>query len=180
MNLTLVRHTSVDIPPGICYGQLDVGVAISFHEEKEAILNQLHGESFDVVYSSPLSRCVKLTEALCNNNPINFDNRLMELSFGIWEGVSWESIFNMKESKDWFNDYVNAPCPGGESFRQLYSRVAMFYNDIKKSHKGENILIITHAGVIRTFLSLIQNIPPTDVFDIKIEYGEVKKLHVNN
>ena len=33
MKLTLIRHTSLQIEPGICYGQSDIDVAVSFADE---------------------------------------------------------------------------------------------------------------------------------------------------
>ena len=36
MKVYLVRHTSVDVAPGTCYGQTDVPLRASFQEEAEA------------------------------------------------------------------------------------------------------------------------------------------------
>ena len=33
MEVILIRHTSVDVPVGICYGQTDVPLKESFEEE---------------------------------------------------------------------------------------------------------------------------------------------------
>ena len=60
MILTLIRHTSVAVPKGVCYGQSDVALAGSFDSEAKVVCGRLKGRRFDEVYSSPLSRCVKL------------------------------------------------------------------------------------------------------------------------
>lgn len=39
MKVTLVRHTSVDVPKGVCYGWTDVSVAASFPQEAEETKN---------------------------------------------------------------------------------------------------------------------------------------------
>ena len=63
MEVILVRHTSVDVPPGTCYGQTDVALRSTFPEEAEAVYRRLAGYApFDRVYTSPLSRCIHLAE----------------------------------------------------------------------------------------------------------------------
>ncbi|MDA3879869.1 MAG: histidine phosphatase family protein, partial [Prolixibacteraceae bacterium] len=61
MHLTLIRHTSVNVPPGMIYGQTDVPLCDSFEEEAEKIMEQIN-TTFDVVYSSPLTRCMQLAQ----------------------------------------------------------------------------------------------------------------------
>lgn len=41
MKMTLVRHTSVDVPKGVCYGQSDVGLRATFAEEAERVRENL-------------------------------------------------------------------------------------------------------------------------------------------
>ena len=81
INLTFIRHTSVDVPPGVCYGQTDVPLAPSFPEEALIVKDGLAGIHFDEIYCSPLSRCVRLAE-YCGFTTPKFDKRLMEMNFG--------------------------------------------------------------------------------------------------
>ena len=91
MRLTLIRHTSVDVAPGTCYGQTDVPVRSTFAEEAELTRQTLCGKTFDKVYMSPLSRCVKLA-AYCGYGDAERDARLMELNFGEWEMRKFNEI----------------------------------------------------------------------------------------
>ena len=76
MKITLVRHTSLQISPGLCYGQSDIDVGVSFWDETNQLKNKLADRQFDAVYTSPLQRCVKLAAALNLGEPIE-DARLM-------------------------------------------------------------------------------------------------------
>ena len=61
MEVVLVRHTSVDVPKGTCYGQTDVPVRDTFEQEAECTRRSLEQYlPFDKVYSSPLTRARKL------------------------------------------------------------------------------------------------------------------------
>ena len=60
MEIYLVRHTSVDVPAGYAYGQTDVPLRHSFEDEAEVVKETLSAHTFDKVWSSPLTRCVRL------------------------------------------------------------------------------------------------------------------------
>ena len=60
MVVYLIRHTSVDVPQGVCYGQTDVPLNPTFEEEAAQTSARLKGLQFDKVYMSPLTRCVRL------------------------------------------------------------------------------------------------------------------------
>jgi len=91
MRLTLIRHTSLQIPAGVCYGQTDVDVAATFMHEATHARDKLKHLTFDAVFSSPLQRCVKLAHALVTDN-IAHDERLKELHFGDWEMRAWDDF----------------------------------------------------------------------------------------
>ena len=55
-----MRHTAVDVPQGVCYGQTDVPLKPTFETEATKRQPILQGLSFDKVYTSPLTRCVRL------------------------------------------------------------------------------------------------------------------------
>lgn len=169
MTLYLLRHTRVDVPQGICYGQSDVPLAESFPEEAAAVVKKLSEIRFDRVYSSPLSRCMLLAEKI--SNAILEDDRLKELNFGDWEGKTWDSIYESEEGKHWFADYENIACPQGESFRMMIDRVSHFIGDLPPDM--ENLLIVTHAGIIRSFLTILKGFSIDKAFNTPVDYGEI-------
>ena len=107
MRITFIRHTSVDVEPGICYGCSDVGLASTFKEEAYAVKSSIEGEIFDAVYSSPLTRCVKLSGYCGYSTPI-LDECLKELNFGSWEMQKWDNITG-PEITAWYDDWINQP-----------------------------------------------------------------------
>ena len=63
MDLIMIRHTSVGVPRGTCYGWTDVPVADTFEQEAAETLRDLQPlMPFDRVYSSPLTRARMLAE----------------------------------------------------------------------------------------------------------------------
>ena len=179
MKLTLIRHTSVDVSKGICYGITDVPVAPSFTEEVEKIRQNLEGKTFDAAYSSPLGRCTKLAEVVVPENRIQTDHRLTELDFGDWEMTNWNTISESPEGKIWFSDYVNTSCPNGESFIDLIQRGKSFIEDLRHT-TFSRIVVFTHAGMIRALMCLIQHKTPEEVFFTPLEYGQIITFNLEN
>lgn len=178
MNLTAIRHTSVDVPSGICYGISDVSVANSFPEEVAQIQAQLGDRQFDRIYSSPLKRCTQLASVLFLKEKLILDDRLRELNFGDWEMQAWDSVFNSSEGKAWFQDYAHASCPNGESFAELVARVKSFLDELEPI-ENERIAIITHAGVIRALMVLLQQKSAEEAFNTPLKYGQIVHFDYN-
>lgn len=150
MEITLIRHTAVDVPPGVCYGQTDVPLKASFEQEAAAVLAQLDAQTkaegaFDKVFTSPLSRCMRLA-AYCGYADAERDERLKEVCFGSWEMQPFMLITDPR-LKDWYQDCFNVAPTGGESFQMLYERVAAFLDELKKQ-EYQRVALFAHGGVL--------------------------------
>ncbi len=168
MTIYLLRHTSVDVPKGVCYGQNDVPLYHTYPQEFSVVKKRFDSMLFDAVYSSPLARCSLLANSLSDN--VIFDKRLMELNFGAWEGKSWSEIYESEQGKLWFADYINTPCPSGESTKMMEQRIAQFILDLPKDKP--KILLVTHCGVIRLFMKQCYSWSYDKAFDFQVGFGE--------
>jgi alpha-ribazole phosphatase len=174
MKLHLIRHTSLNIPSGICYGQSDVDVSDNFHTEQNALKQKLAGIEFDAVYASPLQRCTKLANAL-GLGEAKLDERLKELHFGDWEMQAWDAIPRVVFDT-WASDYANSSPPNGESFSQLHQRSVSFIQEVSEHSLGKNIAVITHGGVIRAMLAEVLNMPLKGLFRMVIDHASVTQI----
>lgn len=145
MRITLIRHTSVDVPKGTCYGWSDVPVRSTFAEEAAITKGNLSGNSFDVVYSSPLSRALLLAE-YCGYAEPAIDDRLKEMNMGDWEMRRFDEIEDRNLQK-WYDNYLTQPTTNGESFQQFYNRVVSFLEELRDK-PYDNVAIFAHGGVL--------------------------------
>ena len=175
MNLTFIRHTSVAVEPGICYGQSDVGLSSTFEAEAQQVCSKLQQSPFDAVYSSPLSRCLKLA-CFCGYHEPVIDNRLMELNFGDWEMKTWTDIQD-PQLQHWFDNWLDATPTGGESFASMIVRVKEFMETLK-TQPFHDVIIFTHAGVIRAAGILAGTFQAAEAFDYKVGYGDAFKITI--
>lgn len=203
MNVYLVRHTSVDVPRGICYGQSDVPVRETFPQEAETVKAKLQylvckgvlpdiqfqsgpGDvpakdrmekealKFDAVYTSPLSRCTRLAE-FCGYGDAQREPRILELDFGEWEMQEYKEIKD-PHLEVWFEDWINVRATGGESFRDQFDRVSAFLQELKGTGL-ENVLLFCHGGVLACAKVLSGKIDPADAFSTLDDYGSI--LHIS-
>lgn len=177
MEIYLVRHTKVKCSKNTCYGQSDVDLAITSEKDIQSVLDKLILEQKVPVYSSPLSRCKILANALSNSNYV-CDERLMELNFGEWELKCWDAL-DRNSLENWANDFVNIKCPSGESFRNLYDRSNSFIKELIME-KYDTAILVTHAGVIRAILCEALGMPLKNAFNINLDYGSISKITINN
>ncbi|PSL27254.1 histidine phosphatase family protein [Dyadobacter jiangsuensis] len=174
MEVYLIRHTTPVFEPGLIYGRKELLLHNDFPSELEAVRSQLDRD-FDITYSSPAFRCTELARAL--SPAFVTDNRLQELDFGDWEGKTWDTV-DQQALQAWMDDYVNVCTPGGESMIQMRARVSEFWAELGASGY-KKAAIVTHAGVIRLILSIVNEIALTDIFDIKVAYGEVIRVGIS-
>nr|WP_294936697.1 alpha-ribazole phosphatase [uncultured Flavobacterium sp.] len=172
MEVYLVRHTETVCEKGICYGHSDIGLLEPYVNQFETIKTQIPEDA--VFFSSPSQRCKILADYLSDSR-YEIDDRLMEMNFGNWELKSWDDI-HPDELNPWMSDFVNVKVPNGESFTELYTRVVDFADS--KLNFGKPLVLVTHAGVIRSLLCKITNLPLKDAFQNKIEFGQVIKINL--
>lgn len=143
MILHLIRHPEPEIEAGVCYGRLDIPA-----KNVEAAAERLRTELPPglPVFSSPLIRCQALAELL-HPQPV-FDDRLMEMHFGDWEGRRWDDI-PRHQLDAWAADIAGYAPPGGESPADLQRRALAFVASLDVPEA----VVVTHGGVIRVLLA---------------------------
>lgn len=176
MEVVLIRHTSVDVPQGTCYGQTDVPLKASFPEEAAATRDCLESYgAIDHAYTSPLSRCTLLAD-FCGYCDAERDARLMEINFGEWEMQLFEEIADPR-IQQWYDDYLNVPATGGESFMRLHKRVCNFLDDLRQK-PWRRVVIFTHGGVLLSAQVYAGLITPREAFYHQPPYGGVVSINI--
>jgi alpha-ribazole phosphatase len=180
LKIKLIRHTPPCIEAGICYGFTDLDINGDFDTHLLAIQSRLNGFVPDLVFSSPLQRCHKLATALYPTVAITHDPRLKEMNFGQWEMKPWDAI-PVETLTQWSDGLWDFQPPGGESFGEFNGRVMAFFQWMLQYHRGEQIAVVTHSGVIRCMLMHCLQIPVSHIFNLDLQYScVVEVLHTGD
>ena len=167
MKLLLIRHTSVDVRPGVCYGASDVPLRDSFCKEAALVKTRLSGYQIDQAFTSPLSRCKRLA-----------DSRLVERNFGAWEGLEYTRIDD-PQLQLWYADFVHTRATEGESFMDVVGRAKAFLDELKEATPPLHTLaLFTHGGVITALRFLVEHCSLDHIFDLQVPYGTVYPLEL--
>ena len=173
MKLVFIRHTSVDVPRGVCYGRTDVPLASTFPAEAQAVKEALNTYTFDHAFVSPLSRCRALA-SYCGHADATADDRLLEMDFGAWEMQPFDAITD-PVLQDWYRDYMNVRPTGGESSADQRARLADFLNELRTKNYG-TVALFTHGGILIHALAMLGGLSYEDIFKAPPGYGSIVEL----
>jgi len=137
---------------------------------------------FDVCYCSPLIRARETAEIVLRDRkiPIIVDERLIEMSFGIYEGV--ENSF--KDPKNPVNVIFKNPeeykeaFEGAESFEDLFARTGSFLKEVVEPDlaEGKHVLIVGHGAMNCSIICQVNQLPIKDFWSAGIENCKLKRL----
>lgn len=168
MKLIIVRHgqtiaNSKKIIQGKIGGKLtEKGI----EQAKEVGKHLKEHHKIDMVFCSPLDRCVETLNNILEEYPIEgeilMSNLIEERSFGEWEGmedymIDWEKLDEDSEENQEM---------GVESWKDMGKRVELFLEDLKLEDGEKTILIVSHGGPIRLMINKITN--------QELPYGEIE------
>ena len=116
----------------------------------------LRNVNFDACFCSSQTRARQTCEIIYQG-PIVFDDRLVEINAGEFEGADQTDAETMKLL---WQAIMNGD-KGTESFKDFMKRGCDFCDMIVKDHKDKNVLIVTH-GVIARLINYYFNGKPKD------------------
>lgn len=160
MEVIIARHgVTHSNQNGITNGRLDEALAPEGKAQALALAERLKGLGIEKIYSSPLQRATATAQPLAKKlgQEIELDERLIEVSFGDFEGKPNQELIDHlgKGPRELFDDYkYDFSSFNGESSEQVEARVRSFLDDLKKQDY-RLVLIVTHGGILRWINYLI-------------------------
>ena len=153
----LLRTGRTSATPGKRYvGQSDLPLCDKGAEELEQLRREFSYPKVEMVYTSPLQRCVQTADILYPDVYTEQVEGLMDMNLGRFEGKTFDELRDDEAFTAWLkNSFENTP-PGGEETGAFQQRVACALRDIFEQmmhRKMTNIAVITHGGVIMTLLA---------------------------
>lgn len=167
MKLLVVRHGETDWNNNnLVLGRNDVPLNETGIGQAQKLRDNFPGE-IDRVFASPLKRAAMTASIVCEGKDIDiqYDNRLIEMDFGTYEGKDRGDQEYNKKKKEYFIKY-----PEGESYLMVAQRVYNFLDEIIEKYPNENIMLVTHNGICRVL----------DTYFNGLTNEEFSKYGVNN
>lgn len=156
MKLIIVRHgETVANTKRIVQGRESNKLTEKGKEQAKEAGKQLKKYKIDMVFCSPLDRCVETLENIMTECEIEAEificNLLEERFMGEYVGSSLDDI-NWKEIDE--DNKINREM-GVESLVDFRKRVELFMEDLKLEDDDKTVLVVSHAGPIEIMVNKI-------------------------
>jgi alpha-ribazole phosphatase len=139
-------------------GQSDIPLCDKGVEALKELGREFQYPKVEMVYSSPLKRCIQTSEILFPGVYTAEAPGLMDMNLGEFEGKTFEELRDDEIFADWLKDSFQNTPPGGEETIAFTKRIIQGFSDIfakMMEEKISNVAVVTHGGVIMTLLASI-------------------------
>lgn len=170
MIVTLVRHCEViEEYQGKYNGHIDISLSKKGKENAKILADKLKDVHFEKVYCSDLLRAKETLDAFSLTQEIIYTPALREKSWGKHEGKSFLEIEAQGIHYHNFSQWIEAL--DGEKIDVYTQKIKSFFYGTVFKNSEDTILVVTHAGVIKTLLSITKNISLEKAFSIHLPYS---------
>ena len=179
--LLLIRHGEVETRYQKKFGGwIDMNLSPNGRRQARILADYLRSKTIDAVYASPMKRVQQtLAPTLkLNGHAQTVMDGLREINFGDWTGLGWDEVENRFkfQSHEWLDQIHHHGVPNGENSAVFRKRVEPCLRQIIAKHRGENVAIFCHGGVIRMILAILLKLPLPKTNHFDIEYAGITQV----
>lgn len=144
--------------------------------------NSVHTK-WDYIFSSPLKRCAQFAQSFSQHVsiPLLQDQRLQEIHFGDWEGISVQQIYT--DSPELLANFWQYPTrfrpPNAEKYLDFQSRINQALHSIQQHMLASNsrsALVVTHGGVIKLLKCMALQQSLDDILKMTADLGQLNRF----
>ncbi len=177
-----IRHAPVTENNGTIYGNQDLNCDCSNHAAFKSLASVIPQDA--VWVTSNLKRTKQTAKAVQNQmTTSDFPSfievpELQEQSFGNWQGMTHKELGEIRGDawhRFWLAPAAEAP-PGGESFEALMDRTSKAIDVLNHTHKGRDIIAVTHGGTIRAAVAKALNLTSEKALGLTVGNLSLTKL----
>lgn len=144
-------------------------------EGKQALEKQMKAGMYqgcDVVFVSPMKRCIETAELLYPDRNRIVISEWEEMDFGAFEGKNYQELQKDPRYQQWIDSNGTLPFPEGESREQFLMRCKSGWDrmvKILRETDAKQVAIVVHGGTIMAVLSTLHG---GEYFDYQVTNGD--------
>jgi broad specificity phosphatase PhoE len=187
LTLFVVRHGESTDNAGVdrYSGIRDCGLSDVGLEQARRVGRYLQSVGVQRIVASPMKRALSTAREIerLTGAPVVVDERLREMDFGRWEGLTREEV-REKWASQFSGNRMNpiaVPIPGGEPAESVLARIRDFLDDVDASPARDGIsriALVTHNTLARILVGHCQGTPIENYRDIRIDNASVSKIRI--
>ncbi len=154
-------------------GRLDVPLDETGREQARLAGLALKGSGIGIVYTSPLSRAAETGAIVAAASGVgtSIHGSLIDFDFGEWSGklrsevkVMWPELYEIYEKRP-----ADFATPGGESLRDVESRISNGLEDLVSAHPSGTIALVSHAVTCRILILHLLGLTPEKYWNVSVD-----------
>ena len=176
MRLWLVRHGETEANvAGLYSGHAPTPLTERGIAQAQSLSGLLRNVPLDNVLCSELERARHTTQLILAERevPLRVMPELNEMFFGDWEMRHHRDLAreDAENYAVWCNDWHNATPTNGEGFQAFSQRVERFIARIAEYKDSQNLLVVSHQGVLSVLVARLLSMPAAAMWHFRIEQG---------
>lgn len=183
ITLYLVRHgQTIWNSTGKYQGRTDVPLSDKGLAQAEKTVEWFKNIHLDGVITSPLQRAARTAQGIAETHglPLEKDDRLMELSFGDWEGKTYQEIEAIWPGmiEVMYHDAGSLKLPHGESFEECQERCMKTIQGLVDRGDNRTYAIVCHGAALRTIICGLIRIPLARSWNLALSNASISQINI--
>lgn len=184
MKCTIIRHAEKEEETGGFYNpeldRQDTPISKQGQLQAQRLLPVFHDQPISAIYVSAYQRTLQTIEPLARQLQLMpvVDSRLNEIHNGDIEGLSDDQVRGTYP--DVWNAFLERKAdfrfPGGETGEEAQKRIAGFMEEKRPIHSNEQIILVSHDGLIRLLMCYIVGIPVYRRWNFEVDFCGIMEI----
>jgi broad specificity phosphatase PhoE len=177
--IILIRHCHHDLIDRVLVGrEPNISLSAAGMRQAQRLAAVLVRRGVADIKSSPQLRARQTAEPIgaTLGKPVEIMAEFDEADFGAWSGRAFEQLQNDCHWQRWNSDRETCRPPGGETMRELQSRVLGGLTHLAKAHPGRCIAVVTHAEPARAAVLHYRGMSLGEFARVEIDPGSCTTL----
>lgn len=185
MRLWLIRHGETEANvAGLYSGHSPTPLTARGIAQAQTLHHLLREVPFDLVICSELERAQHTARlVLSDRNIVQHSTPLLnEMFFGDWEMRHHRDLTreDPQNYAAWCADWQNAVPTNGEGFQAFSARVQEFIRQIPLWGPAENLLIVSHQGVLSLLIASLLKMPAASLWHFRVDQGTWSVIDIHD
>ena len=171
LRLLAIRHGATAYAQERRYaGSTDIPLSPEGRRQCAALAAALGALHVAAIYASPLIRARESAApiAVAQGIEVTLESDFREMCFGDWEGLTRDEVERRfpEGYKVWRTEPERFARPGGETLSAVAARVMRGLGELRATHLGETVILVSHAIVIRLIVLQALGLGPERLWSV--------------
>jgi broad specificity phosphatase PhoE len=161
-------------------GSRDIALSPEGHQQCAALAQALGPLAVAAVYASPLRRARESAApiAAAQGLEVTFEADFREMTFGDWEGLTRDDVERRfpEDYAVWCTAPERFARPGSEPLAAVAERVTRGLAELRATHRGETIVLVSHGIVTRLIVLAALGLGPERLWSVEASPAGISEI----